>query len=119
MIFNEYTHYCFYNIIEQTKKNKLKLCLVINLVEFSRANRFNNDPDYSDDDENWVFGYMFDSIAATAANERLQLQATNCSTCGNYVKTLNYRLATSLLCKCNNLSDDNVSENSDEWMNIY
>ena len=74
--------YSFYNIEEVAKKNKEKVCRAIVSVEFSRANRFNGDPNYSDNDENWVFGYDYET---NEYGEEIQLQATNCSVCGNYI----------------------------------
>ena len=48
--------YSFYNIEEVAKKNKEKVSRAIVSAEYSRANRFNNDPTYTDNDENWGLG---------------------------------------------------------------
>jgi hypothetical protein len=89
--------YSFYNIIEEAKKNKEKVCRVILSAEYSRANRFNHDPTYSDNDENWCFGYAhLDSSCV----ESIQLQATNCSICGNYIHYCHNFNINSIICHC-------------------
>jgi len=89
--------YSFYNIEEVTKKNKEKVSRVIVLAEYSRANRFNNDPTYTDNDENWCFGYAhLDSSCV----ESIQLQATNCSICGNYIHYCHDFNIKSIICHC-------------------
>jgi hypothetical protein len=132
--------YSFYNIEEVAKKNKQTVCRAIVSAEYSRANRFNSDPEYSDGDENWVFGYDYE---ANAYGEEIQLQATNCSTCGNYIHYCHNFDVREIICHCwdqhddgwntddlysddeeednavAEVIDDNVSENNDEWMNIY
>ena len=93
--------YSFYNIVEETKKNKEKVCRAIVSAEYSRANNFHNDPDYSDDDENWAFGYV-----SNACGEEIQFQATNCSDCGNYIHYCHDFNITSIICHCWDQDDD-------------
>jgi hypothetical protein len=96
---NVIKEYAFYNIEEQTKKNKLKLHRVIILAEFTRANKFNNDPDYSDDDPHWSFGFE----VPNDYNEQIQLQGNMCFDCGQYhhMYTLtNYKISENAICKC-------------------
>ena len=89
--------YSFYNIEEVAKKNKEKVCRAIVSVEFSRANRFNGDPNYSDNDENWVFGYDYET---NEYEEQIQLQATNCSVCCNYIHYCHDFNISSIICHC-------------------
>lgn len=84
--------YCFYNIEEVTKQNKLKLSRAIVSAECSRANRFRDERNYSDNDEVWAFG---------ACDENIQLQAANCSKCGNYLTN----------CLINNITYGNIINN--------
>ena len=113
--------YSFYNIVEETKKNKIKINIAIRSAEYTRANRNDDDPDYSDNDEHWSFGYNL----STTICETLQLQAENCSTCGNYIHYCHEFIIKAIVCHCldpnlySDDEDDNVSENNDEWMNIY
>lgn len=89
--------YCFYNIEEMTKKNKLLLHRVITSAEYTRANKFNNDPDYSDDDPHWSFGFA----TINPFNEVLQLQGYICSYCGNFQRPYtNIYLEYCVECKC-------------------
>jgi len=89
--------YSFYNIEEVAKKNKEKVCRAIVSAEFSRANRFNSDPEYSDGDENWVFGYEYET---NGYGEKIQLQARNCSECGNYIHCCHDFNINSIICHC-------------------
>lgn len=97
--------YSFYNIEEVAKKNKEKVCRAIVLAEYSRANRFNNIPSYSDNDENWVFGYAY---GEKYYGEMIQLQATNCSVCGNYIHYCHDFNINSIICHC-------WDQNHEEW----
>jgi hypothetical protein len=105
--------YSFYNIVEETKKKKEKVCRAIVSAEFSRANRFNSDPTYSDNDESWMFGYDYET---NAYGEEIQLQATICSTCGNYIHYCHDYTINSIICHCGDQhnDDDNDGWNTDD-----
>jgi hypothetical protein len=113
---NVIKEYTFYNIEEIAKKNKEKVCRAIVLADFSRANRFNGDPNYSDNDESWMFGYAYESVT----EEEIQLQATNCSTCGNYIYYCHDYTINSITCHCGDQNnngwntDDLYSDDEEE-----
>jgi hypothetical protein len=89
--------YAFYNIEENTKKNKLKLHRVILSAESTRANRFNNYADYSDNDPHWSFGFSY----RNPYNENIQLQAIMCLYCGQYQRPYSFSyLENCVECKC-------------------
>jgi hypothetical protein len=46
-----------YNIIQNTKTQKQIMNNLINSAQMSRANHFGNHPNYTDDEEGWVFGF--------------------------------------------------------------
>lgn len=74
--------YCFYDkktfeMIQYAKLLKERTNVIIKRA-ISRANNFDNDPEYHEDDGHWFFGY-YDEI------EKIQIQATNCRFCGNYL----------------------------------
>ena len=94
--------YCFYNIEEVAKKNKLKTVRLIESVEYSRANRFGGDPYYSDSEEHWTFGFAYNE----SNKDTLQLQATNCSMCGNYTFYCHDFTIHSIVCYCWDQEDD-------------
>jgi hypothetical protein len=96
-VINIIKDYSFYNIEQVAKKNKEKVSRAIDSAEYSRANRFNNDPTYSDNDENWAFGYAY---GEKYYGERIQLQATNCSVCGNYIHYCHDFNVKSIICHC-------------------
>ncbi len=96
---NVIKEYCFYNIEEITKKNKLKLHRVIISAEFTRANKFNNESDYSDDDPRWYFGFEYHNIY----NEQIQLQAIMCLDCGQYSHLYSLtrdKMSKKAICNC-------------------
>ena len=106
-IIKEYT---FYNIVEETKKNKLKINRAITAAEYSRANNFNNDQDYSDREEHWSFGYDCES---NSVGEKIQLQATNCVDCGNYIHYCHDFNISSVICHCWDQEDDDGWDTDD------
>jgi hypothetical protein len=119
--------YSFYNIEEVAKKNKEKVCHVILSAEYTRANRFNHDPTYSDNEETWCFGYAhLDSSCV----ESIQLQATNCSICGNYIHYCHDFNINSIICHCwdqhnddgwntDELYSDDEEEEQEEEQNFW
>jgi len=74
-----------YNIIQYAKKQKQITNDLINTAEMSRANNFGNDPNYTDDEEFWLFGFMSEHLT-----EDIQLQSINCYYCGNYIQHTHY-----------------------------
>jgi hypothetical protein len=132
---NVIKEYCFYNIEEITKKNKLKLNQVILSAELTRANRYNNDENYSDADPHWVFGFdwLYNMFL-----EKTQLQAIMCVNCGDYIETTTNCMSNRVRCKCHddiweNESDGLFNEdmlydeghvaltevNNEDWENFY
>ena len=73
-----------YHIIQNAKKQKQITNNLINSA-MSRANRFKNDPYYTDDEEVWAFGFSADHLT-----EDMQLQSVNCYYCGNYIQHTHY-----------------------------
>lgn len=103
--------YAFYNIEENTKKNKLKLHSAIKSAEFTRANNCNNDADYSDNDPHWSFGFEVPNVY----NEKIQIQALMCLDCGQYhhmYSLTNHKISDNAICKCDDEFDDE-NEGSD------
>jgi hypothetical protein len=83
-----------YKIMQDTKLNKGKMLYIINNIDLSRANNFDDHPYYSDNEEHWSFGGYLD--------EKIALQAENCYYCGNYINhskdpTL---FSDDIYCKC-------------------
>ena len=75
--------YCFYDkktfeMIQYAKLQKERTNVIIKRA-ISRANNFDNHPEYHEDDGHWFFGYSIGDI------EIIQLQATNCRFCGDYL----------------------------------
>ena len=83
-----------YKIMQNTKLNKEKMLYLINNITFSRANNFDDHPDYSDNEEHWSFGGY--------PNEKIELQAENCYYCGNYITHSKDPIIFSdnIYCKC-------------------
>ena len=107
---NVIKEYVFYNIEEITKKNKLQLHRVI-LSAVTRANNCTNDPNYSDDDPRWYFGFEVPNVH----NEKIQLQALMCFDCGQYhhiytltnVYCLNYhKISDNAICNCDHEEEE-------------
>lgn len=76
--------FCFYdkktyNIIQNAKLQKNQLIHAISIA-ITRANNFDNIPEYSDDDGHWMFGYIHN------ITDKIQMQADNCYYCGNYIQ---------------------------------
>jgi len=87
---NEIKSFCFHDRISGSKAIKLRH--EINRLILDAISRTNG---HSDSSEDWAFGLMYE-------DETLQLQATNCSRCGNYIYSEHmYRQdCKHLLCKC-------------------
>lgn len=111
-----------YHIIQNAKTQKQITNNLINSAQMSRANKFNNHPSYSDDEEFWSFGF-----SANHLTEDLQLQAINCYFCGNYIQHEHYfelNYSNCIYCICpphydfteddlyshNNGTDDEIDE---------
>lgn len=119
--------YCFYNIVEETKKKKLSINHLI-LGAICQKSEESSEYSYT----RWIFGYDFPEwyglgnvTSYHIRRETLRLEAVSCKICGDYLETSNLRLPSAARCKCYyieddlDMVDDNVSVNSDEWMNIY
>lgn len=114
--------YCFYNIVQETKKKKQSINQLFRSAICIKSDVY--DPTYT----RWLFGFNFPEWTDTSYNirrETLRLEAVSCNFCGNYLETSNLMLSNAAQCKCYyieddlDMIDDNVSVNSDEWMNIY
>jgi hypothetical protein len=123
---NAIKDYCFYNIEEVTKKNKKEVIKEINSAHVTRANRFNDSEDYSDEDPYWCFGFDFDPT--NMPKKVLQLQAIMCVDCGEYrygtyrtnhgnVELIRDHIECKIRCKCfhdkhveNYHEEDNLDE---------
>jgi hypothetical protein len=72
----------------------------------SRRNGFNSQEIIDTVCEHWVWS------PNNSINDKLQLQAVNCSTCGNYicVTDTNFPLIDRIQCKCHNNYDDGLEE---------
>jgi len=103
-------------IEEITKKNKEELIKEINSAE-TRANRFNDSEDYSDDEPHWSFRVDFDPT------KLLQLQAVMCVDCGEYrhgtyrtnrgnVEFISESVECKIRCKC--FHDEDVANYNEE-----
>ena len=103
-----------YKIMQIAKLNKKKVFYIINNVNLSRANNFDNDPYYSNDDEHWCFGCYSNSLL----NEKIRMQAVNCYFCGNYLYHSgdNELYSDNIYCKCN--IDYIYSDYSSEYNSI-
>lgn len=104
--------YAFYNIEENTKKNKLKLHSAIKSAEFTRANKYNNDPEYSDNDPHWSFGFEVPNVY----NEKIQIQALMCLDCGQYhhiYRLTNHKISDNAVCNCEHEEEDEGSDYDD------
>jgi hypothetical protein len=103
--------YSFYNIEEIAKQNKEKVSRVIVSAEYTRANRFGNNPTYSDNEEFWAFGFAHRDSSCV---ESLQIQATNCSTCGNYIEYCHDFNIHSIICHCWDQNNEDDGWNTDD-----
>jgi hypothetical protein len=101
---NTIKDYCFYNIDAVTKKNKKELIKQINSADVSRANRFNDHEDYSDEHPLWSFGFY------SVMPRKVFLEGLMCLDCGDYIHGL-YRknvekvelihcFESGIICKC-------------------
>jgi len=88
----------------------------------SRANKFDNNPSYSDNEEDWAFGF-----SGRHYTENLQLQGTNCGRCGNYKVNTNmydFEHSNHIYCACHIIddgwnTDDLYSDDEDEYEEPY
>ena len=98
-----------YNIIQNSKTQKRIMNNLINSAQMSRANHFGNHPNYTDDEEGWVFGF-----GSEHPTEYIQLQAINCYYCGNYIQHTHYyelNYPKRIYCSC----PENQEEYNDGW----
>ena len=68
-----------YIVILNSKIQKQIIHILFMNHALSRANKFDNKPSYTDNEEDWAFGF-----SGRHYTEKLQLQAINCGRCGNY-----------------------------------
>jgi hypothetical protein len=105
--------YCFYDRVTFTTRQHKIACNIRIEAAMSRANRYYDDPDYSDDDGYWAFGYGSDD-----PHDDLQLQAGNCYRCGNYLLHDSYEnLPPSILCQC--IHEENEEDDGFNTDDLY
>jgi hypothetical protein len=106
-----------YIIILNSKIQKQIIHILLMNDAISRANHFNNQPSYTDNEEDWAFGF-----SGLHPTEDLQLQAINCGRCGNYMTHTNmyaFPYSNHIYCTCHLIddgwnTDDLYSDDEDE-----
>lgn len=95
IIENEIKPYCFQNIMQgKVAKAKKATNVLICTALSTRGNLFGGF-DENEEQPYWAFGFA-------DGNEKLQLQAANCNTCGNYnhYNTPDFAIRV-IMCRCN------------------
>jgi len=110
-VINIIKEFCFVNIEEVTKKNKLKINVIIRSAILST---------YEDDDAFWFFELLLDE---NEYGEKFELRGHNCLECGNYgnyfCKSYNNYLFNLSTCTCwekNKIIDNYWKYPLSEWI---
>ena len=82
--------YCFYNIIEETNKKKLK---INNLILNANCSRLRD----GDSDSKWLFAFLYYNIIQ---EERLHIGGSNCQKCGEFCYTIHSYFPKNRRCLC-------------------